>query len=125
MDNSDFHILIVDDEPELAEIAAETFELEGFKVTYKCSGMEALEVFENQSVDVVISDARMPEMKGIELLEKILAHQKKMPLFYLWTGDTDISESELIEKGATGLIPKPCGLNDLIDRIIETLKSRE
>ena len=125
MNNSDYKILIVDDEPDLAEIAAETFEMEDFDVTYKLSGEEAFEFYQSQEkVDVVISDAHMPGMKGLELLENIKNSEKPSPLFYLCTGDVDLIESELISKGGKGLISKPYSLFDLVERISEDLKAR-
>lgn len=123
MNNSDYKILIVDDEPDLAEIAAETFEMEDFDVTFKLSGEDAYKFFlEQEKVDVIISDAHMPGMKGMELLEQVKNSDRPDPLFYLCTGDVELVESNLIAKGGKGLISKPYSLFDLVERVAKDLK---
>ena len=97
------HILVVDDEPELVDIVTEMFQSEGLKATGKYSGSEALHVCEQEPVDIVLSDAHMPDMSGLDLLKKLVDRQKKTPLFYLWTGDDEFLESDWIAQGGTGI----------------------
>lgn len=124
MDKSNIVVLIVDDEEDLAEICAESFELEDYQVAFRLSGEEALDFFnEHAHVHVVVSDSHMPGMKGMELFEAIKKSDKPMPLFYLCTGDIELSEEELRAKGITGLVNKPFSLDDLIARVAKDLET--
>jgi len=65
-------ILIVDDEKSVRETLREMLEYEGYEVVEADSGLQALDLFSQQSFDVVLCDIKMPGMDGMELLEKIL-----------------------------------------------------
>ena len=56
----DLTILVVDDEPDLGELVAFEFELVGANVLSASNGKGALELVQNNSIDVVVSDIRMP-----------------------------------------------------------------
>lgn len=121
------HILVVDDEVDLANILTEAFELENFQVTECHSADDALKNIEFINPDIVISDAHMPGMNGMDFLRELRSRvdeDKIKPFFfYLCTGDMEITEEELIEAGGTGLISKPYDLFDLLEIIKEKLSS--
>ncbi|MBK6767037.1 MAG: response regulator [bacterium] len=64
-------ILLVDDEPALSSYLEEVVRDEGFKVRKAQSGVEALSALEEEAFLFVITDLRMPEMDGLELLRRI------------------------------------------------------
>jgi DNA-binding response OmpR family regulator len=64
-------ILVIDDEKEFAEGVAEILQSRGFKVEVALSGRHALDKYNKTSFDLVISDLKMPEMDGIELIKEI------------------------------------------------------
>ena len=64
-------ILIVDDETEIRNLLSRHFSFEEYKVLEAGDGREALDILENNKVDVVISDIVMPRMSGVEMLETI------------------------------------------------------
>src|SRR3954452_23639605 len=68
-------ILIVDDERQIRSLLSITFTRAGFQVTTASSGRDAVERCSGQPFDVVLSDVRMPEMNGHELMQWIAAHQ--------------------------------------------------
>ena len=69
-------ILVVDDDPEVREILAETLVEFGYGVTQAGSGEEALPVLEARpDIDLVITDVRMPGMSGLELVEQARARR--------------------------------------------------
>ena len=88
----DIRVLIIDDEEDLAELCAESFESEGLKnVSFVVSPIEALKIIENEHVDVILSDATMPEMNGYDLYNKVKEmYQGKNYLFYFITGSVNI-----------------------------------
>lgn len=67
------HVLFVDDEVSILEIAAAIFEGQGISILTARHGAEALEVIRNHEVAVIVSDQRMPGMTGMELLTRIKA----------------------------------------------------
>jgi DNA-binding response OmpR family regulator len=122
MEKNKLNILIVDDEEDLLDLCADSFEMEGFNVFKALDGVKALAVLKEHPVHVVVSDAYMPEMTGEELLKAILLQEGKTPLFYLSTGAIDVTEDEIVDKGATGLISKPFDMDELIERIVGDIK---
>ena len=68
---SHHNLLLVDDEKDILRTLTLTFEGE-YKVFTARSGLEALEILEKQDISLIISDQRMPEMTGVELLQKAI-----------------------------------------------------
>lgn len=64
-------ILIVDDEDEIRKMMSRHFRLIGYTIESAENGVKALEILKSKHVDVVISDIKMPEMDGVELLRNI------------------------------------------------------
>lgn len=64
-------VLIVDDDPRVADVLQELLEEEGFLVSYEGNGRKALHSIERNQPDVVLADMRMPVMDGITLLHEI------------------------------------------------------
>ncbi|HEY4643208.1 MAG TPA: response regulator, partial [Bacteroidota bacterium] len=64
-------ILVVDDEKIIRESLSFILEKEGYEVSEAPNGAEALKQLKQKRVDIVLTDLEMPEMKGIELLEKV------------------------------------------------------
>ena len=63
-------VLVVDDEKVIREILADFLTLEGFRVTTAADGIGALEHLDSDTFNMVISDLKMPNMGGLELLEQ-------------------------------------------------------
>lgn len=82
-------ILCVDDEPDVVDTLFDTF-LDIYDVKTATSGEEALEIFDQEDISLVISDQRMPEMEGTELLAKI-NELKPICKKILLTGYADIN----------------------------------
>ena len=109
---------MVDDEPDLCDLLSEEFEYQNCLTFTAASGNEAFGVFEANEIDAVVSDIRMPNGNGLELLEKIKASQKSNTLVFLVTGFADISKEEAFAKGAVDLIGKPYDIIDLCAMIL-------
>ena len=79
------HVLIVDDEREIREMLALTFELEGFDVTTAADGHAALAAIEQDPPDVVILDIMMPRLDGLTVLHRIKENDdtKRIPVMLL------------------------------------------
>ncbi len=100
-------ILIVDDEPAIGELLSKKLTLEGFACrTFQC-GREALAALEKQAFDAVVSDLRMPEISGLELLNRVRQAHPHMA-FLMATGVDDIRVGvQAMKDGADDYLTKP------------------
>ena len=115
-------ILVVDDEPELREILSEEFRYLGYEVHECSNGIEAWDYLQKNSVDIVVSDVRMPKGDGMTLLKNICSGTlKHPPLVYLLSGFSDVDEHEAQKLGAHRVFPKPFELRALTQAIKEDL----
>lgn len=115
------HILVVDDEQLLRETIQMHLELEGAVVTQAQNGHEAIELMGKHEFNVVLSDIRMPECSGIDLLKKVRESQKKTPPIVLMSAFTDVSDSKAKELGARGMFLKPTNIKYLKELLVETI----
>ncbi len=110
-------ILVVDDEPVLAEMIKRMLERLGYEVVSRTDGREAFEAFRNQPADrpfdLVITDMTMPSLTGMELARKLLALQPEISVI-LMTGFSKNIHAEGIKKlGIEELLMKPVTLEKL------------
>lgn len=122
MNFQDVTILIVDDEPDLREAIAFDFKRKGYNVLTAGSGREALAMLETKPVHLVLSDVRMPNGDGIELLDKIKEKNTLLPVVMLITGFSDISLEEAYDKGADAVFAKPFDRKALHEAVARALQ---
>jgi DNA-binding NtrC family response regulator len=122
LDWSKYKVLVVEDEEDLRNILCMFFKRrKAAKVMSACNGEEALKIVEGESVDLVLSDVRMPGTDGVWLLDKLRQRNPEIPVVFLATGFADLSESEAKARGALGLIPKPFSVTVLFKILEDTL----
>ncbi len=110
-------IIYVDDDLALLESVCELLSEDGFAVYPFSDGYEALDKLREASVDVVLTDIKMPRMTGIELLEKIRAVDQETPVI-LTTGYADLNVAvDAVNKGAFEFIIKPFNFDYLVHAI--------
>jgi len=100
------HVLLVDDEKDLVDIAQKTLEVLGYRVTARISPVDALEAFKSKydTIDIVITDKTMPNMTGFELARELRKIKRDIPII-LCTG---FSAPEDLEQ------TNACGINEVI-----------
>jgi DNA-binding NtrC family response regulator len=122
------HILIVDDEPLVRRSLSELLTLSGYAVTSAADGKEALDLLKAYDADVVISDIKMPNIDGIQLVKKIKALHPDTQII-LMTGYGSIENAvNAIREGAYDYITKPIVDNEIkiiIERIIKERQLKE
>lgn len=118
-------ILIVDDEGDLRDAIAFDFKRRNFNVLTAGSGREAFQIVESQPVDVVVSDVRMADGDGVELLEKIKARNVHRPMVIFVTGFADISLEVAFDKGADAVFIKPFDRKALFEAVNRGLHPQE
>jgi len=114
-------ILIVDDERDLRDAVVFDFKKKGFSVFSAENGLKALEIINSESIDLIISDVRMPECDGLMLLERVMATDGKIPKIIFITAFTDLSEQELLARGAIKVFPKPFDRKKMMAFVLESI----
>ena len=111
-------ILVVEDDETLAMLNKELLEYADFDVDVAYSGNQALDFLKNNSVDVILSDVRMPNGDGVFLLKNLTSLQLlNDTIFFFYTGYHDFSESEAISMGAKGVFKKPINIGEILKRL--------
>ena len=107
-------ILVVDDERSIRNIIKELLEMEDHTVETAENGADALAKCETGKYDLVISDIKMPEMDGVELLGQIHQRYPDLPVIMI-SGHGDITTAvDCIKQGAFDFIEKPIEMNRLL-----------
>ncbi|MFI5382400.1 MAG: sigma-54-dependent transcriptional regulator, partial [Tepidisphaerales bacterium] len=123
------HILVVDDEKSICELLEITFRKEGHRVEVACSGEAAKRRLQSQIFDIVISDIRMPDMSGVDLLQ-FCKEVSPTSVFILITGVPTISTAiDAVNFGADRYVIKGDKLLDelrpAVHQVAENLKLRK
>lgn len=117
-------VLVVDDEPDLAESCAYFLERAGYEARCAESAPQALELLQSEPFDVVVSDVRMPRMSGMELLQAIRERDPDIEVLLL-TGYPDLQMAvSAIKQGAFDYLAKPYDEQELIERVAKAMAHR-
>ena len=118
-----YQILIVDDEPDILSLLEDILSRRKYTVHSANSVSKALKILEqNNDISLVISDIKMPEGTGIELLKTLRANNPTKPIVLFLTAFTDISMEDVYNRGASGFIEKPIDIKAFIKTVEETLE---
>ncbi|MCP4745851.1 MAG: sigma-54-dependent Fis family transcriptional regulator [Desulfobacteraceae bacterium] len=107
-------ILIVDDEKNYPLILSAVLQEEGYETLTAHSGIQALDILEHSDVDLVLTDMKMAEMDGIELLERVKEQNTELPVMMMTAHGTVEKAVEAMQKGAYNYILKPFDNEQLI-----------
>lgn len=114
------NVLLVDDETAFIDTMAKRLQKKGLTVVTAYSGRQALEVLgKDPAVEVVVLDVRMPEMNGIEALNRIKRTHPRIEVIMLSGHATVDIAIEGMDRGAFDFLLKPCELEILMDKIEE------
>ncbi len=116
-------VLIVDDERSMRDFLKILLEKEGHEVTTAESGEKALKISAKQTVDVVVSDIRMPGMTGIELLETLKADSPELPIILITAFASPDDAVLAMKNGAFDYISKPFNVDE-IKSVIESATNK-
>ena len=110
------HVLLVDDEPAICKALSTAIGRAGYRVTTATSGQDAIAVVRSERVDVLITDLRIPDMRGDAMFELAAATQPHLRTRTLFTtGDISERAQELIEACNCPFLRKPFDLKELLD----------
>ncbi|MCK5032373.1 MAG: response regulator [Calditrichia bacterium] len=116
-------VLIVDDEKAFLSSVIDGLKdfAEDFKVLTAINGEEALEILENQNINLVLTDINMPKMDGFQLLTHMNNSYSSIPVIVMTAFGSDEIMKKTEELGATLYLEKPMDLNELIPKINDGL----
>ena len=114
-------ILIVDDDRDIIRFINENLKQEGFSVFSADNGEEALEVLNNNDVQLAILDVMMPQMDGIELCRRI-REKYSLPIMFLSAKSSDVDKVVGFSTGADDYIVKPFSTIEFIARVKAQLR---
>lgn len=114
-------ILIVDDEEHIRELIRFYFDKEGFSVVQAASGEEALEILENEYIDLAIVDIMMPVMDGFQLVEE-MKEMKDIPVIMLTAKSQSADKLRGFSLGIDDYVTKPFDPDELLARVKTILK---
>jgi CheY-like chemotaxis protein len=114
-------ILVVEDDPQSLQVITETLEHLNYRVTPASNAAQAMQVYQTQDIDLVISDMVMPDMDGLQLHRRLENLYPDVRLIIISGYSLDEVSSELLEHGVLGLLKKPVTLSTLAGTIYKAL----
>ncbi|NJC87600.1 MAG: sigma-54-dependent Fis family transcriptional regulator [Desulfuromonas sp.] len=115
-------ILIVDDEEGLRRLLVRVLTKSGYEATAVAGGAEALRQVAGESFDLVITDIKMPEMDGLELLRELKAFDPSLPIIVMTAYGTVENAVQALRAGAYDYVAKPFEIDELkltVDKALE------
>lgn len=112
-------LLVVDDEKDIADILATEVRALGAQAIISHNVAAASKLIESNDISLVVSDIRMPGSTGVELLDRVRAARRDVPVVLI-TGFADLSLADAYARGAEALLQKPFDLDSLFS-LIENL----
>ncbi|MDU5145682.1 MAG: response regulator transcription factor [Paenibacillus dendritiformis] len=109
------HLLLVEDDKEIARIVQDHLRRQGYKITWSSTGAEGWEDFHTGSFDLILVDLMLPEMDGYTLCRNIRL-SSNVPLLIISARQEDESKVRGLELGADDYITKPFSLSELSAR---------
>lgn len=109
-----YSILVVDDEENVSKLLSKVLLKDGYNVYTAANGREALGVIERQRVDIVITDIKMPEMSGIDLLNTIKSIDEDINVIMITAYATIQTAVDALRAGASDYITKPFNLDEVL-----------
>jgi CheY-like chemotaxis protein len=120
-------VLVVDDEPEVLELASEILKRVGYSVLEAADGAAALEMVQRHQGDIhlLVTDMVMPGLSGRDLAERVRALRKTLPVLYISGYVQDASARAALASERSAFVAKPFTPELLTDRVRELLATTD
>jgi two-component system, OmpR family, phosphate regulon response regulator PhoB len=118
------HVLIVDDEQDLAELIDFNLRAAGFSTRVALTGEGALSVAREQRMDLVLLDLMLPDMSGVEVCRQLRSHAstRELPIIMLTAKGEEADRVRGFEAGADDYVTKPFSVRELVLRLRAILR---
>src|ERR1700739_1443171 len=110
-------VLIVEDEPEMAQLLAKGLREEQFEISLVRDGRSALEKSGETSFDVILLDVMLPKMDGLEVARQLRRREQETPVLMLTARDALSDIVSGLDAGADDYLTKPFSFFDFLARI--------
>ena len=114
-------ILVVDDDVRMLRMMQRTLELEGYRVLTAASGQAALDVFDEETADLMILDIVMPGIDGYTVCQRVREFSQ-IPIIIVTAKDSDEETIEGLDAGADDYVTKPFSARELVARVRAVLR---
>ena len=118
---SEIHVLVVDDEKEIADLVEIYLVSDGYKVYKASNALEGLEILEKETIHLVLLDIMMPGMDGLEMCRRI-RETNNIPIIMLSAKSTDLDKILGLGTGADDYVVKPFNPLELTARVKSQLR---
>jgi two-component system OmpR family response regulator len=118
-------VLVVDDEPNITELVAMALRYEGFTVQTAATGRAALDAVTAFTPALVILDVMLPDIDGIEVLRRLVAQGRKVPIIFLTARDATEDKVHGLTVGGDDYVTKPFSIEELVARIRVVLRRQK
>lgn len=112
-------LLLVDDEKRFLETTKKVLEKRGIETFTAIKGLDAMAILDQEKIDVVILDVKMPGLDGVEVLRRIKQKHPLVEVIMLTGHSTTESAVEGLKLGAFDYLIKPCEISALLDKVEE------
>ena len=119
------HVLLVDDEANIVQLARLYLEREGFTVHSVADGRAAMQAIETALPALIVLDVMLPEMDGFEVCRRLRAQDNPVPILMLTARDEDFDKILGLELGADDYMTKPFNPRELVARVKAILRRSE
>ena len=116
------HVLIVEDEPMMAQIIAENLELEGMSTSIARDGLQALEMWRSTTPDLVVLDVMLPKLSGFEVCRAMREAGNHTPVLFLSAKGQAEDRVQGLEVGGDDYVVKPFHLPEFMLRVSNMLR---
>ncbi|TDE08759.1 response regulator [Jiangella asiatica] len=116
-DGSPPRVLVVDDEPNLAELLTSALRYEGWVTSTALSGGDAIRATIELAPDAVVLDIMQPDVDGIDVMRRIRTHQPDVPVLFLTARDAVEDRVAGLTPGGDDYVTKPFSLEELVARL--------
>lgn len=118
-------LLVVEDQPDLADLLAQNLRAEGFDVRAVGDGREVLPLIQSWVPDLVILDLTLPGLDGFEVLRQLRARDRLVPVIILSARSAEADKVRGFRLDADQYVTKPFGLIELLERVHALLRRRQ
>ena len=116
-DGTPVHVLVVDDEPNIAELLSMAMRYEGWQTTVALTGNKAVAAAKDVRPDVVVLDMMLPDIDGMQVLRRLREQSPDLPVLFLTARDAVEDRVAGLTAGGDDYVTKPFSLEEVVARL--------
>ena len=121
-DGTPVQVLVVDDEPNIAELLGMALRYEGWTTTLAHTGLKAVDAAKSIKPDAVVLDIMLPDIDGLEVLRRMREHVPDVPVLFLTAKDAVEDRVAGLTAGGDDYVTKPFSLEEVVARLRSLLR---